>query len=59
LKYAEYEHAPFSYAEYAMKCAEYAIKYAKQYAEYGIKCVKPFAICRIVTSSSFAYSAYV
>jgi hypothetical protein len=34
-------------------------KYVKQYAEYAKKYVKPFAVCRIVTGSDFAYSAYV
>jgi hypothetical protein len=35
------------------------MKYVKKYAEYAKKYVKPFAVCRIVQGSDFAYSAYV
>ncbi len=39
-EYAEHEHPPFLYAEYAEKYAEYAEKYAeyaKKYTEYAKK----------------------
>jgi hypothetical protein len=54
----QYAENGIQYAEYVINYAKYAIKYVKKYAEYAEKYVKPFEICRIVTCSDFAYSAY-